>query len=158
MRNVDHAVDVLKEMIGLPTLGFEDGAFELRFDGTVTVAFVRASESEIELSAVLTNIGDDLPREGLAALLAANLNGEGTGPGRLALDPRGGRPVYCGRLDVTRLEAYEFERAILAFLKYVLYWEGPGAEAIAAVRPGSEEAALGPEDVGGADDFTFIRL
>ncbi len=144
MRNVAHAVDVLREMIGLPSLDFnEHGLFELVFDGAVSIDVVRVSEVEVELSAPISALDGHLIAERLGQLLRANYQGHATGGGRLAVDPRRDAVVYCQRLDVTLLEAHQMEQAFLTFLKYTLYWQGPGAEAVAAIQPAEDGAPPG---------------
>lgn len=156
MRNVAHAVDVLREMIGLPTLDFNaDGLFELVFDGAVSIDIVRVSETEVELSAPVAALDDQLTLERLLELMRANYHGHATGGGRVAVDPRRAAVLYCQRLDVTLLEAHHLEQAFLTFLKYTLYWQGPGADSVAAVRP-AETGRPEPETEG--EHVTFIHL
>lgn len=155
MRNVDHALEVLKDLIGLESLAMRDDIVTLRFDGLIDVSIVRISETEIELSADLEDIGPNPAPERLVALLTANYHGHGTGFGRVALDPRDGKVVFCGRLDVSSLEARELEQAVLAYLKYALYWDGPGTDDVLAARP---VAAPVVEPDAASEEFTFLRL
>lgn len=157
MRNVEHALDVLKELIGLPSLSMTEDVVELQFDGDVVVAIARISDTEIELSTVLEDLAENLTRERMAALLTANYNGYSTGWGRIALDPRDGKAVYCGRLDVSKLDARELEEQILTFLKYTLYWDGPGTDEILAIRE-SNEGSDAIAAVSSQEDLTVLRL
>lgn len=151
MRNVDHTVDVLRDMIGQPSLAFnEHGHFELVFDGTVSVDVIRISDTELELATPITTLDEGLREKHLVALLTANYHGNGTGAGRVALDPRDHRALYCERFDVVTLEAHQLEGKLLTFLKYALYWTGMGGSSIRDIREDNEELA--------SDEMSFIRI
>lgn len=147
MRDFDHAVNVLAEMTGLSNIAREpEGGFELTFAGAIPVSFTKASATEMELSCIVTRLGDALEPAQLVALLTANFLGQGTAAGRLALDPADRRVVYCERLDVTALEAHTLEARVIGFVKHCLYWQKAGADLVLAAAR-TAEAADAPSDV-----------
>jgi hypothetical protein len=124
MHDVNHAIDFLRERTGLSQLALDhDGHAELIFDGNYAVDLYRIDARQLELCSILDQPAPGAPtRETLVALLTANYLGDGTGAGRIALDPRNQNILLCERLDVTTLDASAFERRVLDFVAHVAVW------------------------------------
>lgn len=115
MHDVNHAMAVFREITGVANADFEGGNdIEFLFAESLTTHLVRLDDALLECFA---EIGDAtlLSPEELRAYLAANYLGNGSGGGRIALDPDGDTLVLGERFEVTRLDAGEFERRLIAF-------------------------------------------
>lgn len=123
MHDTDHAIDALRERIGLPGLSLDGKeAVRLVFDGTIPVDIRRIDATRLELVAPLDSDGRGASAERLAALLTANYLGQATGAARVALDPADGTVLLCERVDVGPLDATGFETRILDFVRHVALW------------------------------------
>jgi Tir chaperone protein (CesT) family len=122
MKDVNHAIAILRDLTGLPALELNaNGHLELIFDDKISIDLVKIDDNHIELSSPL-----DIPDLGdagrLQTLLTANYHGSGTGFGRIAMDRRDKSILICERIDVTPLNPGQFEARLLGFVKYVAFW------------------------------------
>src|SRR5262245_2118251 len=122
MKDVNHAIAILRDLTGLPALELNaNGHLELIFDDRISIDMVKIDNNHLELSSPLdvTDL-DDVGR--LQTLLTANYHGSGTGFGRIAMDRRDKSVLICERIDVTLLNQAQFEAWLLGFVKYVAFW------------------------------------
>jgi Tir chaperone protein (CesT) family len=86
MKDVNHAIAVLRDLTGLPVLELNaNGHLELIFDDKISIDLVKIDDNHIELSSPL-DIADLENVNRLQTLLTANYHGSGTGFGRIAMD------------------------------------------------------------------------
>ncbi len=122
MKDVNHAIAVLRDLTGLPALELNaNGHLELIFDDKISIDLVKIDDNHIELSSPL-DINDLENVNRLQTLLTANYHGSGTGFARIAMDRRDRSALICERIDVTPLSPGQFEARLLGFVKYVAFW------------------------------------
>jgi hypothetical protein len=122
MKDVNHAIAILRDLTGLPALELNgNGHLELIFDDKISIDLVKIDDNHIELSSPL-DIADLDDAGRLQTLLTANYHGSGTGFGRIAMDRRDKSILICERIDVTPLNPGQFEARLLGFVKYVAFW------------------------------------
>lgn len=136
MKDVNHAMSVLRQRAGIADLAFNaDGQAELVIERAVSVYVTRVSDAVLEMSARIAALDGRLEREVMERLLVANSLGDGTGHSRLAIDPRTRGALLCERVDVTALEAAPFEARFVAFVRHAAYWQAEGARDVLAGEP-----------------------
>src|SRR5262245_25942714 len=117
MKDVNHAIAILRDLTGLPGLELNNnGHLELIFDDRISIDLVKIDDNHIELSSPLY-IADLDNVERLQTLLNANYHGSGTGFARIAIDRRDRTALICERIDVTPLDPGQFEARLLGFVQ-----------------------------------------
>ncbi|MDC9822997.1 type III secretion system chaperone [Devosia sp. ZB163] len=132
MRDVNHAIDNLRQLTKLPGLDFDAaGNLTLVFDGETPINLAKVDDKTLEVWSDLGGLGSANDAETLRRLLESNHLGEGTGSARLAVAPGRNSFVLCERIDVEQLSDTQFGERIIGFLKYVTFWNS--AEAVRSV-------------------------
>lgn len=145
MRDVNHAIDNLRQLTKLPSLDFDAaGNLTLIFDGTTPLNLARIDDKTIEVWSGLKGLGSASDAGTLRLMLESNHLGEGTGSARLAIAPGQDSFVLCERIEVEPLSDTQFADRIIGFLKYVTFWNS--AEGAGAVAPPS--TAVSPAELG----------
>jgi hypothetical protein len=131
MRDVNHAIDNLRQLTQLPDLDFDGaGNLSLIFDGSTAVNIARIDDKRVEFWSDIAGFGTAGDIATLRSALESNHLGEGTGAARLALAPGRDTFVLCERVDVEPLSDSQFGDRIVEFLKHVTFWNSPeGARA-----------------------------
>lgn len=133
MRDVYQALAFLKEKSGLGKLEFNSaGKVEIVFNKTISVIVSKVDQTSLELVSYLNAPAFGDSYAAAIGLLHANFLGQGTGSGRVALDPEDDSLLYCERLDVAHLDEAGLEARVLAFVKYATFWHSEAATKLLA--------------------------
>ena len=161
MQSVDHAIETLATALKLPGLALNaQDHVEIVVEDLVRIDLLKVSDTELELSTALPDLEGLITPARMQAMLNANCVGAATGAGRLALDPATGRPLYCQRLNVARLDAAGLEVAMMEYTRAALFWLGEGTDTLLDTRAPAD----GPDQpmehsAPGADaDIVLMRL
>lgn len=152
MQDVHQAVQALGAAIGMEGVAFDGaGNLTLIFDGTMAINFHAIEAGSFELWADLPDLGNTRDAELLAAVLAANHLGEGTGAARLALRPDRSGFVLCQRVGIAGADASTLVETVAAFVASASTWSARDASRAFA---GRDAAATEPAEHG----FSMIRV
>lgn len=129
MRDVREALEVLKDLTGLPRLAFDaEGRAEIVVQEALSVYLVRISETEMEIAAHVEADRRQPTDDALRHLLRANAELRDDGA-RFALDVAG-TPFLCRRVDVARIEPRDLDRIVLGFARRVSTLRQAAARAV----------------------------
>ncbi len=145
MRDVNHAIDNLRQLTKLPSLDLDAaGNLTLIFDGTTPLNLAKIDGRTVEVWSELQGLGSTSDAGTLLRLLESNHLGEGTGAARLAVAPGRSTFVLCERIDVEPLSDTQFGERIIGFLKYVTFWNSAvGASSTAPRNPAASTLDTG---------------
>ncbi|MDO1585063.1 type III secretion system chaperone [Rhizobium oryzicola] len=157
MQDVNHALSVLADTLGIPQLQLNaDKQAGIVFTDGLSVYITEIEPGIAEMSFPLRELDHESPAI-MRAMLAANCLGHGTGAGRLAIDEGNDEALYCERWDVTTMDARQIEQRFSQLSQYGLFWRTEGLELLEAEADKHEKAAVASELPGAGPDEVMLR-
>lgn len=120
---LDAVVESLCLKLGLGRPGSLEDGVQLVFDDDLVVELEAAEGGALSLVAGVAALGPENREAALAELLAANLNGRGTGAAAFALDADLDEVVLCRRFGPAGLDGAALEAGLEEFLDTLAGWK-----------------------------------